>query len=224
MHSHFFEGVNLTGGIPLVLWVDHLGVIGITGSLLVMEGIISPVELTGRFPACRQCSLACQSWWNWLVHWQRWDLRCLEIWVEGMVKTWWKVSTAVPFSAFSFQLKIGRLRSGFDHWSSPSQYGIVRKLYPIWFRFLGWLIDCTSFPYISMHFFHKNRLSWFEFHWEMGGSTWLRFHQFFPDPECFHSLSNTGWNPRKWSSQFSACESFKGWWKVICYGCHSVLE
>ena len=39
MHSHFFEGVNLTGGIPLFGWLDHLGVDGIsTGSLLVMEG------------------------------------------------------------------------------------------------------------------------------------------------------------------------------------------
>ena len=38
-HSHFFEGVNLTGGIPLFGQLDHLGVDGIsTGSPLVMEG------------------------------------------------------------------------------------------------------------------------------------------------------------------------------------------
>ena len=48
--DHFLEGVKLTGGIPLILQVDHLGVIGITGSLLVMEGFISPVELTGMCP------------------------------------------------------------------------------------------------------------------------------------------------------------------------------
>ena len=37
---HFLEGVNLTGGIPLVEWVDHLGLPGMTaaGPLLVMEG------------------------------------------------------------------------------------------------------------------------------------------------------------------------------------------
>ena len=38
-HSHFFEGVNLTGGIPLFGWLDHLGVdrISNTGSLLAVE-------------------------------------------------------------------------------------------------------------------------------------------------------------------------------------------
>ena len=50
MHSHFFEGVNLTGGIPFVLRVNHLGMMGITGSLLVMEGFISLVELSGMLP------------------------------------------------------------------------------------------------------------------------------------------------------------------------------
>ena len=48
--DHFLKGVSLTGGIPLVLWVDHLGVIGITGSVLVMEGFISLVKLTGMCP------------------------------------------------------------------------------------------------------------------------------------------------------------------------------
>ena len=38
-HSHFLEGVNFTDGIPLLGWLDHLGVDGIsTGSPLVMEG------------------------------------------------------------------------------------------------------------------------------------------------------------------------------------------
>ena len=38
-HSHFFEGVSLTGGIPLFGWLDHLRVDGISiGSPLVMEG------------------------------------------------------------------------------------------------------------------------------------------------------------------------------------------
>ena len=37
--AHFLEGVNLTGGIPLFGWLDHLGVDGISnGSPLVMEG------------------------------------------------------------------------------------------------------------------------------------------------------------------------------------------
>ena len=29
--SHFLDGVNLTGGTPLVEWVEHLGVEGILG-------------------------------------------------------------------------------------------------------------------------------------------------------------------------------------------------
>ena len=38
-HSHFFKGVNLTGGILLFGQLDHLGADGIsTGSPLVMEG------------------------------------------------------------------------------------------------------------------------------------------------------------------------------------------
>ena len=38
--AHFLEGVNLTGGIPLVEQVDLLGVLSIAtaGPLLVMEG------------------------------------------------------------------------------------------------------------------------------------------------------------------------------------------
>ena len=51
MHSHFFQGVNLTGGIPLFGQLDYLGVDGIsTGSLLV-EGWVTLVELTGMCPA-----------------------------------------------------------------------------------------------------------------------------------------------------------------------------
>ena len=43
--------MNLTGGIPLVKWVDCLGMVGITtGSLLIMDGLLAPVELTGMFP------------------------------------------------------------------------------------------------------------------------------------------------------------------------------
>ena len=39
MHSHFLEGVNLTGEIPLFGQLDHFGVDRIsTGSLLVVEG------------------------------------------------------------------------------------------------------------------------------------------------------------------------------------------
>ena len=52
MHSHFFEGVNLTGGIPLFGWPDCLGVDGIsTGLLLVIEGWVTSVELRGMCPA-----------------------------------------------------------------------------------------------------------------------------------------------------------------------------
>ena len=61
-----------------------------------------------------------------------------------------------------------------------------------------WLvINYTSFPYISMHFFYKNKLSWLELHWGMGGSTWLMFDQFFPNSGSFPRLSNTRWNLRK---------------------------
>ena len=52
MHKvHFLVGVNLTGGIPLVEWVEHLGLLGKTAGqlLLVMESYTSPVELTGMF-------------------------------------------------------------------------------------------------------------------------------------------------------------------------------
>ena len=52
-HSHFLVGVNLTGGIPLVLWVDCLGVVGTTGSLLsllLLEVVAAPVELVGICP------------------------------------------------------------------------------------------------------------------------------------------------------------------------------
>ena len=49
---HFLEGVNLTAGIPLFGLLHCLQVAGIsipTGSLLV-EGLLTPVELTGVFP------------------------------------------------------------------------------------------------------------------------------------------------------------------------------
>ena len=51
--SHFLDGVNLTGGIPLVLQVDHLGVVGTTGSLLsllLLEIVDTLVELVGISP------------------------------------------------------------------------------------------------------------------------------------------------------------------------------
>ena len=40
LQIHFLEGVNLTGGILLVEWVEHLGLPGKTaaGPLLVVEG------------------------------------------------------------------------------------------------------------------------------------------------------------------------------------------
>ena len=122
----------------------------------VMEGWDTLVELTGRFPAADGVALLVKAGGS--------RLSTGKAGISGAwrfeLKGWWECDgtfpTAIPFFAFSFQLKIGRLRLGFDHWSSPSQYGIVRKLYPIWFRFLGWLINCTSFPYISMHFFHEN--------------------------------------------------------------------
>ena len=48
---YFLEGVNLTGGTPLVEWVECLGVLGkadeIPLSLLVMKGWVAPVELIG---------------------------------------------------------------------------------------------------------------------------------------------------------------------------------
>ena len=48
--SHFLDGVNLTGGIPLVLQVDHLGMVGTTGSLLsllLLKVVDTLVELVG---------------------------------------------------------------------------------------------------------------------------------------------------------------------------------
>ena len=53
LQSHFLDGVNLTGGIPLVLWVDCLGVVGTTGSLLsllLLEIVDAPVELVAISP------------------------------------------------------------------------------------------------------------------------------------------------------------------------------
>ena len=37
---HFLVGVNFTGGIPIVEWVEHLGLLGKTAGplLLVIEG------------------------------------------------------------------------------------------------------------------------------------------------------------------------------------------
>ena len=35
---HFLDGVNLTGRIPLVEQVDHLGMFGITAGSLLVEG------------------------------------------------------------------------------------------------------------------------------------------------------------------------------------------
>ena len=46
---HFLVEVNLTGGTPLVEWVEHLGLPGIAAEPVVMEGWTSPVELIGRF-------------------------------------------------------------------------------------------------------------------------------------------------------------------------------
>ena len=48
--AHFLEGVDLTGGIPLVEQVDHLGMLGITAQPLLVEGWLTLVELTGMFP------------------------------------------------------------------------------------------------------------------------------------------------------------------------------
>ena len=52
MHKvHFFVGVNLTDGIPLVEWMEHLGLLGKADEplLLVMEGWNAPMKLTGMF-------------------------------------------------------------------------------------------------------------------------------------------------------------------------------
>ena len=141
-----------------------------------------------------------------------WYLLCYELWNEGLMGTWWNISCTVPLFVFSSQFKIRRLRSWLDHGSGPSQYRIIRKCYPIWFGFLCWLINHTSFPYISMYFFHENRLSWLEFHCEMVGSTRLSFDQFLANPGCFHRLPNTGWNLRKWGSWLASCENLQRWW------------
>ena len=52
MHKvHFLVGVNLTGGIPLIKWMGHIGLLGKTVEPLlhVMEGWTSLVELTVMF-------------------------------------------------------------------------------------------------------------------------------------------------------------------------------
>ena len=175
------------------------------------DGRLSHTSGTDRnVSCCRRCSLACQSWWNRIVHWQSWDLQCLEIWVEGMVRMWWNVSFVVPFSTFSFQLDIQRLRLGFDHWSGPSQYGIVRKLHPIWFTFLGWLIDYTSSPYISMHFFHENNCPALSSIRKWVEVLELKFDQFFPNPG-YEVLSFCLWE---------LLEAMEGYllWVSICTG------
>ena len=201
--ANFLEGVNLTVGIPLVEQVDHLGVLGITA-----DGRLTHTSGTdGNVSLCKWCSLACQSWWNQIVHWQSWYLWCWEIWVAEMVRMWWNKSCTVPFFAFSFHFKLRRLSSGLDHWSCTSQYGIVWKLNPIWFRFLCLLVDHTSFPYISMYFLHENRLSLLKFHRMMVWSTWLSPNAFLANFGCFHRLPNAGWNLRKSGSWPASCES-----------------
>ena len=128
---------------------------------------------------------------------------------EGIVRTWWNSSCSIPLFTFSFQLKIGRLRSGLDHGFCPSRYGIIWKLGPIWLRFLCWLVNCTSFPYISSHFFHEYRLSWFEFHRIVGGSAGLSFHQLLMYSGIFHRfpISYTGWNLGKRGSWLASSQS-----------------
>ena len=51
--SHFLDGVNITGGILLVLRVNHLGLVGTTRSLLsllLLEVVDTLVELVGISP------------------------------------------------------------------------------------------------------------------------------------------------------------------------------
>ena len=64
------------------------------------------------------------------------------------------------------------------------------KLDPVGIRLLGWLVNDSSLPDISMHFLDENRLSWFEFHAVAGGSTRLTFDEFLANPGTFHRLPN----------------------------------
>ena len=45
--SHFFDGVNLTGGTPLVEWVECLGVAGTLGEIPLSIGWGASVEMIG---------------------------------------------------------------------------------------------------------------------------------------------------------------------------------
>ena len=75
----------------------------------------------------------------------------------------------------------------------PSQNGTVWKLDPVGIRFLGWLVNNSSLPDVSMYFLHEDRLSWFEFHVVTGGSTCrLTFHQLLSNSGIFHRLANAG--------------------------------
>ena len=74
----------------------------------------------------------------------------------------------------------------------PSQNGTVWKLDLVGIRLLGWLVNDSSLPDIPMYFLHENRLSWFEFHTILGGSTRLTFDEFLANPGTFHRLPNAG--------------------------------
>ena len=57
--SHFFDGVNLTGGTPLVEWVECLGVAGTLGEIPLSIGWAASVEMIGlvRIPTLLSLSL-----------------------------------------------------------------------------------------------------------------------------------------------------------------------
>ena len=72
----------------------------------------------------------------------------------------------------------------------PSQDGTVWKLDRVGIRLLGWLVNDSSLPDISLYFLHENRLSWFELHGIAGGNTGLAFDEFLENSGNFHRLLN----------------------------------
>ena len=175
--AHFLEGVNLTGRIPLFEWVKLVAELGIvTTGPLVIEDWIAPVELTGMYTCPSGVALLANGCGTELSIGKAGSSSAGSIELKG----WWECGRIIPVPFHSLPAassKNKKVDSWLDHESCPSQYGIIRKLDPIWFRFLYWLVDHTSFPYISSCFLHKNRLSWFQFHCKMVRSTGLSANQ-----------------------------------------------
>ena len=185
---YFLDGVYLAGGTPFVEWVEHLGVVGTLGSLAVGWG--ASVEMIGSvvFPTVLSLSLVAGG--VTLTIGVTGNIYSTFIWLKESEVRESNFSFKDPWLSFSLQLEMRRLRPGFDHCSSPSQYGIVWKSHTIGIRLCCWLIHNSSFPNISTHFLNKNRLSRVQFHVGSCGSVGLPPKQF-SNSRGFHVLTNS---------------------------------